>query len=285
MPGLDIGLVALREVEAIIEEHGFGRMWVAKSREIKSEAGEPWGLDNGAFGAWRAGDPYDFARFEENIEKALEKAEAGNAPILVVLPDKPAQGQESLTESVAWLDDYEEAIGDSDPYAYMYGVRHGMLPFYLAVQDGVTPADIEASINVETDVKLTDRIAGIFLGGTDKFKTETADEWAAFAKKHGLKFHYARAGTPGKVKHAKKVGADSLDSALPLMSPQHLERFVKALYGDEDAAAQFALDLDAAPEAGEIDFVNGVAADGTVVTSSMDHLVECPTCHQPPGSR
>jgi hypothetical protein len=43
-----------------------------------------------------------------------------------------------------------------------------------------------------------------------------------------MQLHYARAGTPAKVKHARDSGADSIDSAFPLWEQSRFEEFVKA---------------------------------------------------------
>ncbi len=57
------------------------------------------------------------------------------------------------------------------------------------------------------------KIAGLFLGGTDAFKDREAAYWRGVAHAAGVRFHYARAGTPRKFQHAMLVRADSLDSS------------------------------------------------------------------------
>lgn len=66
--------------------------------------------------------------------------------------------------------------------------------------------------------------AGIFLGGTDRFKA-TAPFWAALAHRHGKKFHYGRAGTLRKMLHARQSGADSCDSAFPIWKAERLAQY------------------------------------------------------------
>lgn len=92
------------------------------------------------------------------------------------------------------------------------------LASYLAVQDGMKREHVEGIIRAGW--------AGIFLGGTDKFKRETAFQWCEMAHEFGLKFHYARAGTLRKLEHAKLIKADSLDSNFPLWTKARTERFV-----------------------------------------------------------
>lgn len=80
--------------------------------------------------------------------------------------------------------------------------------WYLAVQDGMTTGMVAPHAH---------SFSGIFLGGSDDFKL-TADVWAAFSHSFGLKFHYARAGTINKLRHALRVGASSIDSSTPVQN-------------------------------------------------------------------
>jgi len=90
-------------------------------------------------------------------------------------------------------------------------------PWYLAVQDGM---EIE---KVRDVLHLFD---GIFLGGTDKFKLQ-AYRWLKLAHSFQKKFHYGRAGTSTKLKHAMKIEADSLDSSYPLWTKQRFKEFAE----------------------------------------------------------
>ena len=154
---------------------------------------EKWGFDNGSHEAWRdAGFPIGLtvddwcALFPvEEFEHRLEEAEAvGSDPYVAVVPHIPGSA-ESLAYSVEWRKD----------------IMNGW-PWYLAVQDGMTVEAVEHVLHM---------FAGILLGGTEAF-TLTAHGWARLAHKHHRRFHYARAKTPRKVRHAFAVGADSLDS-------------------------------------------------------------------------
>ena len=166
-----------------------GRMVIDTA--IKPYQGEPWGFDNGAFRDWLNGKEFDSSAFLLRLEMAKKIG----TPYLAVTPDIVAGGDKSLYFSLDWLDKLQE------------------WPWYLAVQDGMKLDQVS---------KILKPFAGIFLGGTDKFKA-TAWHWCKLAHMHGKKFHYARAGTPRKLIEAKKVGADSCDSAFPLWS---MERFM-----------------------------------------------------------
>jgi hypothetical protein len=57
-------------------------------------------------------------------------------------------------------------------------------------------------------------------------KLQAAD-WCGFAHRMNLRLHYARAGTERKVRHAKEIGADSIDPTFPLWTKQRFYRFVR----------------------------------------------------------
>jgi hypothetical protein len=176
-----------------IKELGWGRMFCF--RNMTPFEGEPWGLDNGAFDAWQHDQPFDGISFQSRVRGLMDR---GLTPHLAVAPDIVAAGCQSLEFSLDWL---ERLPGD--------------WPWYLAVQDGMSIADVAYVLH---------RFDGIFLGGTDKFKY-SAHKWCDLAHKHGKKFHYGRAGTLKKLKHAIRVGADSLDSSFPLWTRERFAAF------------------------------------------------------------
>jgi len=179
-----------------LQQLGWGRMWIARGRNIYTYPNEPWGLDNGAYRDWAEGKPFDSDQFQRVIDKAIKVG----VPHLAVLPDIPGEGHASLELSMSWL--------DRVPKHY---------PWYLAVQDGITPDDIDVS-----------KIDGIFLGGTNSYKS-TAQEWCEFAHDNSLPFHYGRCGTQVKITHAYHIGADSLDSALPLWTKERWRTFKECI--------------------------------------------------------
>lgn len=195
----------------ILREHGWGRMFVVQPPTPFPF--EKWCFDNKAFPPWQeAGCPiglsiedWDILWDSENFERRLKLAEAVESdPYMAVTPDIPGGGLASLEFSLSWRMDLMNCW-----------------PWYLAVQDGMTQADVEPHLYM---------FAGIFLGGSDKFKG-TALQWCKLAHKHQRKFHYGRAGTKDKLKHAFMVGADSCDSSFPLWTMERMREFVAHMGG------------------------------------------------------
>ena len=153
-------------------------------------------MDNGAFRDWAEGISFD----DDQFQRVLDKAVKVGVPYLAVLPDIPGGGEASLELSMNWL--------ERVPREY---------PWYLAVQDGMEPADVDP-----------DGLAGIFLGGTNSYKAR-AGEWRRWAHSRSLKFHYGRCGTLLKLAHALDAKADSVDSAFPMWTKERWEIFAKAV--------------------------------------------------------
>lgn len=233
-----------------LEATGFGRMQV--DVEFDPYHGEPWAIDNAAFRQWNErrkelglthaefiarGSPgveYDRTRFYELYARALKIAQGGpsKAPQFAVIPDQVGDAEGTLMDAGTFLSDlnYERAellsaeaqdIIEADPWATR-GLRYSSVPLYLPVQNGMTPEQLEQAgepggmlYDVERDRSFLEDVAGIFLGGDDAYKAETAEAWTKWAHSRGMKMHYARAGTARKLRHAYQVGADSVDSALP----------------------------------------------------------------------
>lgn len=170
--------------------NGWGRLFCGKPRP---RAGEPWALDNGVFSSWKTGKPWNESAFLRSVSFAVDL----HAPLFAVLPDVVGGGVDSLRHSMAWR------------------ARLPALPWFLAVQDGMTIDDV-ASV-------LPD-VAGLFLGGTDAFKA-SARVWCDLAHAHGRRFHYARTSTEHRLRAAIECGADSADSSQMLWSQEHWARF------------------------------------------------------------
>ncbi len=184
---------------ALLKGLGWGRMRVLNM--TKAWEGEPWALDNGAFGAWRGGRPFDAAGFRKRVAKAEAMTPL---PFMCVLPDIVAGGLESLALSLRWLAELPAA-----------------LPWYLVVQDGMTLVDVEPHLP---------RLAGLFLGGTDAFKA-TARSWADLAHAHGKPFHFGRAASVPKIQMALASGCDSLDTCFPLWTNERMTLFQRLVAG------------------------------------------------------
>lgn len=155
-------------------------MWV--TRRVHIYPGEPWGFDNGAYGAWRRGEQFP----DEGYRKRLEAGVQIGIPQLAVVPDIVGEGERSLEFSLTW----RRQLPDS-------------WPWYLAVQDGMRPDWIRPHVQ---------KLAGIFLGGTDRFKQQAA-YWATLARQEwGIGFHYGRASSFERLEHALDIGATSADT-------------------------------------------------------------------------
>ena len=206
-----LGDTRSRSILSRLVQLRWGRMVVF--RPPRPYPGEPWGFDNGAFTDWRQGRAFD----GDAYRRRLDRAYAVGKPLLAVVPDIVMGGKRSLEFSLGW----REQLPDD-------------WPWYLAVQDGMTYQSV---------IGVLDRFDGLFLGGGDSFKL-LARDWCELAHRHGKRFHYGRAGTLHKLDHAKRVQADSLDSAFPLWEKGRLETFIRhyrdggpqlVLFREEDA--------------------------------------------------
>lgn len=193
-----VGSTRSRKLVARIRELGWGRVFSGRPSPYP---GEPWALDNGAFAAWKSGKTFDAEAFARRAHE-----HAGLRPVFGVLPDIVGAGAESLALSRVWLPRLPPSI-----------------PWYLAVQDGMTEAMVEPTLG---------GVAGIFLGGTTPFKA-TAPRWSAFAHRLGRRFHYARVSTIRHLRVAYECGADSCDSSQPLWSRDEWAKFERGVFACE----------------------------------------------------
>lgn len=177
---------------------GLGEMTVRKELPPRRT---PWAFDNGAFGDWRAGRSLDEVAFRAAL---LRLPLAPTKPDFIVLPDIVAGGASSLAFSASWITELE-AFG---------------APLYLAVQDGMVPTDLAG---------ILPRLGGIFVGGSLPWKLREAARWVSSAHSHSLPCHIGRVGTARRVIWARRIGADSIDSSLPLFSRENLAAFTMAL--------------------------------------------------------
>lgn len=192
-----IGDTRSKALIAECQRLGWGRMFA--EQHPTPWQGEKWGFDNGAFHAWLHERPFPADRFLQRLDVAMRR---GERPYLAVCPDLVARGADSLEFSLGWI--------ERVPREW---------PWYLAVQDGMDPKDVERALP---------NFQGLLLGGTTRFKS-TAATWRALAHRYGLRFHYARASTPTRIEHAAVVGADSLDSSFPLWTTARFREFVAEL--------------------------------------------------------
>jgi hypothetical protein len=188
-----VGSTGKRSFVSQLQDLKWGRMFVTSKPHPYPL--EPWGFDNGAFASWKNGTEWDADAYLKRLDKAYKVG----TPYLAVVPDKVGKGRESLDFSMSWL--------DSMPQEWN---------LYLAIQDGMTFQDV---------IAVVDNFDGIFLGGTDAFKVQARD-WCDLAHRHNKKFHYARCGIEWKIRHAQRIGADSLDSAFPMFTVSRWKQFI-----------------------------------------------------------
>lgn len=167
----------------------------------------PFAYDNGCFRDWRAGVPFNVTRWTRDLRWMLYR---DIVPDFVVVPDIVAGGLASLEWSAFWRSTVPAEFAA-----------------YLAVQDGMTEADVAPELH---------RYQGIFVGGSLGWKLTAAPAWVALARRRGLRCHIGRVGTAARVHWARTIGATSIDSALPLRASEHLDAFLDALGIDTDRA-------------------------------------------------
>ena len=165
-----------------------------------------------AFRDWRADRPFDVTRWDRDMRWMLYR---GIRPDFVVVPDIVAGGLASVAWSAFWRDTVPEEF-----------------PAYLAVQDGMTAADV---------VPHLPPYAGIFVGGSLPWKLATSAAWVQLARGHGLHCYIGRVGTAARVRWARSIGASSIDSCLPLRAGEHLAAFLAALGDDARSSSEHAV--------------------------------------------
>ncbi len=148
--------------------------------DIHTNPGMPYAVDNGAYGCWLRGEP-----FNEQAFRRLLQAKGAGAD-WVVVPDIVAAGDESLAYSLRWLAKCQE-----------HAKR-----VLLAVQDGMKVEMLKPH--------LSDRV-GLFIGGTTEWKLASMPMWGVLAKQTGCYLHVGRVNTKRRIRWCADVGADSFD--------------------------------------------------------------------------
>ncbi len=176
----------------VIKREGYGVMVSASSwRNVKPEV-PFWALDNGAYSYWVNNRPFD----EERFFKALEKTKRQRVPPdFVVVPDISLGGMRSFWFSVDWIH------------------RLYLDNLYFAVQDGMSFSDVGLLL------RKYDRVKGIFVGGSLRWKLRTGEKWVLLAHKYGKKCHIGRVGTTFRILWSLRIGADSIDSTTFVQGP------------------------------------------------------------------
>lgn len=218
-----VGQTRAREQVARCRDAGLGEL---TCRGELPPRRHPWCYDNGAFKDWRADRPFNFVRWIRDLRCIrnwiLDPHEAWNGwprtpriqwPDFIVLPDIPNGGNASLKLSLQWLSWARWSLEDHTRY-------------YLAVQNGMDERKVRAALSV---------VDGIFVGGTLEWKMETGAFWVDLAHRFSMPCHIGRVGTLDRVRWAQEIGADSIDSSLPLWRKDRLEEFISAVGSNSTA--------------------------------------------------
>lgn len=139
-----------------------------------------YALDNGAWGCFQAGKPFDTEAFLWAFERI------GAGADWIVAPDIVGCGAQSLKLTREWLP------------------RLNHKKVLIAVQDGMRPEDVAPLINAGR---------GVFLGGSTEYKLQSMPLWGRFCRKHRCHFHVARVNTIRRVRAAQFAGAHSVDGS------------------------------------------------------------------------
>ena len=174
-------LAALREA---------GWRLLVSARGVLRNEGFPYAIDNGAWTAFQKGEPFDVPAFERAVEWGAAAAD------WLILPDIVGGGLASLRFSMEWAPRLA-----------------GLCPLLLAVQDGMTPGDVESEVGPGI---------GIAVGGSTEWKEQSLPAWGRLAADRGAYLHVLRVNTARRIDLCRDAGADSFDGS-------SVTRFVKTL--------------------------------------------------------
>lgn len=183
--------------------------------------GMAYALDNGAFGCWTAGKPFDSEAFYAFLDRVATGP--GPAPLWVAVPDVVADRKGTLSS-------WEEHA----PRVARYG-----WPLAFVVQDGMRRQDVPLAADL------------VFVGGTLAWKWAHVPAWAAWFKR----VHVGRVNSPEKLWQLESLGVESCDGTGWLRGDQFqwngLVDFLagkdrpRFLFADDDPALARWKDLDA----------------------------------------
>ena len=169
---------------------GAGWRLLVSARGVLRHEGFPYGLDNGAWTAHQRGEPFDVAAFERAVEWGAAGAD------WLILPDIVGGGLDSLRFSLEWAPRLS-----------------GLCPLLLAVQDGMTPADVAPFVGPGL---------GLAVGGSTRWKEQTCRQWGQLAHRTSAYLHVLRVNTARRIRICAHAGADSFDGS-------SVSRFAKTL--------------------------------------------------------
>jgi hypothetical protein len=167
---------------------------------VWSTHGFRWALDNGAWTAHNQGLPFNTEKFLGVLEWSRQQE---TVPDWIVVPDILGS-LESIEFSRSW---------------FPLVLKYTSLPL-IAVQDGMVPADIDEFVS---------QGAGVFLGGTTKYKLGTMRSWGDYCKERKVYYHVGRVNTQRRIWACVAAGADSFDGTSVAKFPCTLGRLDRAL--------------------------------------------------------
>ena len=176
-----------RRNRATLRRLGFGMLgsaayrWTDPEWSALDRGGLGWALDNGAWGAFTAGNLFN----EDAYRRAVE--EAGRLDF-VVCPDVVMDADGTRRMADRWL---QWTLDHVDAARVLLPVQNGM----------------------ETDdLPLGNRI-GVFVGGDSEWKERTMGAWTRRAHAAGAYCHVGRVNTASRLEAAIRCGADSCDGS------------------------------------------------------------------------
>ena len=182
-----------------LQKAGWRALAVATGHNWDSQPFLPYALDNGAWSAHVNGKPFDVGAFERLLNWS------GSCPVRpdwCVLPDIVGGGLKSLDFSLSWLDVVSKFSELN----------------LLAVQDGMTPADVDGLVGSGI---------GIFVGGSTEWKLKTLGDWGRFCRGRCY-LHVGRVNTVRRITYCSNAGADSFDGTSVCRFPVNLGRLERA---------------------------------------------------------
>ena len=149
----------------------------------------PFVLDNDAFVAWDKGERWSVEAWREMIEqiRLMHKT-----PLWALVPDVVADREKTLSN---W--------GKYSPEIFATGWTSA-----FAVQDGMTAKDVPSDAGV------------VFVGGTDKFKWQTAKMWVD----NFPRVHVGRVNNIDKVWYCDDIGVESVDGTGWFRDPSRADK-------------------------------------------------------------
>lgn len=175
----------------------------------------PWGFDNGQFRAFQDGRTFDPAEWLDTCDLVASKDTAPDFGLAPDLVGDPA----SLAFSAKWIGPSADKVKTD---------------WYLAVQEGTPVEDVDAAIR-------HDGFRGIFVGGASlEWKYQSTPVWLELARHHGVPCHVGRIGTPKRIRWAKRVGVDSIDSSQGLWTYPRVRQLIAAWRDDAPQKELFA---------------------------------------------